>query len=501
MMTRHIAAAIAAIALCTAAYGQSTAKSYLAEMKRSDALKGAAWGVAAIKAGGDTLLDFNSEKRFVPASNVKVITTGIALRQLGAGYRFRTELAYSGRITDGVLQGNLYILGGGDPTTASKYDCAVPVDELFARWKKILEDNGIRSIEGTVIGDGRGWGGRQVCKDWCAEDMGFYYGAEPGALNFYENVQDFTVAPADSVGKSVSVTPFFPDAPWMIFQHSCTTGATGTGDQLTYSASDFAPFGAMRGKYAIDLKSRIEECVNPYPEYTCAYHFHKYLTANGMPISDAFAEISPYGRIRRDMLLYDDGEDAAAREDLYPLGKTESPALSEIVSETLKRSDNFYAEAILKAVGQDMYGHATLDSSLLAERRILSQMGLKPDKRVQLRDGSGLARTNYVSPGFFVEFLKAMYGTAEYTTYLNAFPTPGQGTLAARLAKADPALKKRVHMKSGSMNGVRCYCGYISPADGKRENTVIFSVMVNNSTSSSSSINAVLDRLITLLAQ
>ena len=499
-MKRLFILLVAYCALAVPAGAQSNLRATVRQLQDHAALKGASWGVLAVRLGGDTLAAYNADRRLVPASNVKVITAGTALHALGSDYRFRTDLAYSGRIRDSVLRGNLYIIGGGDPTTASKYDCAVPMEELFAQWKQLLDNAGIRKIEGTVIGDGRGWGGRAPGKDWCAEDMGFYYGAMPGALNFYENAQDFTVAPADTVGHPITVTPFFPDAPWMVFNHAAVTGAQGSGDQLLYDATAAGPFGRMYGTFAVDRKSKIEECINQFPEYTCAYYFHNYLVEHGTPVGDAFAEISPYGRIRRDMLLYDDGESAAARHELTRLGGTQSPPLIQIAAEMLRRSDNFYAEAILKALGQDAYGRATMDSCLMAERRVLGSLGLKTDGVVQLRDGSGLSRTNYVSPAFFVQFLRTMARQGEYRDFRLALPQPGQGTLAPRMAKADPSLKKRVWMKSGSMNGVRCFCGYVTPADGRTENTIVFSVMINNATASSAALNPVIDQLLTAIA-
>lgn len=499
-MKRLTAAILVFSAMCLSAQAQTTLKEYIGTLGSQDPMRGTSFGLLVMNFKGDTLASVNPDKRMIPASNVKVITTGAALRQLGPDFRFKTSLAYSGTIEDGVLDGNLYIIGGGDPTTASKYDCATPMDSLFSRWRGILAEAGITSIRGTVVGDGRESGRGEVCRDWCSEDLGFYYGAVPGLLNFYENAQDFNVTPADSIGRSVTVTPFFPDAPWMIFNHSCTTSSQGDGDKLVYSSSQYAPFGEMSGSYAIDRSPRIEECVNRFPEYTVAYYFHNYLVSNGFEVSDAFGDVNRFGRIGQDMLLYDDGEEAAPRESLTMLGSTDSPRLIEIISETLERSDNFYAEAILKALGREMTGCASFDSSLVAESRVLDKLGMSTAKNVQLRDGSGLARTNYVSPAFFVKFLTRMAHTSSYKTYLRAFPQPGRGTLAARLAKADPSVKTRIRMKSGSMNGVRCYCGYILPSDGTEENTIAFSLMINNATATSSSLNPIIDRIISLAA-
>jgi D-alanyl-D-alanine carboxypeptidase/D-alanyl-D-alanine-endopeptidase (penicillin-binding protein 4) len=99
-----------------------------------------------------------------------------------------------------------------------------------------------------------------------------------------------------------------------------------------------------------------------------------------------------------------------------------------------------------------------------------------------------------------MQFLRTMARQGEYAQYRRTFPQPGQGTLVARMAKADPALKRRVYMKSGSMNGVRCFCGYVTPADGRNENTIVFSLMINNATATSAALNPVIDQLLTAIA-
>ncbi len=492
---------ILALCLPLIAAGQTGIRQIIKDIDQCEAFRGGNWGLFAVNLAGDTLACHNAWQRMVPASNVKVFATGTAMHRLGPDFRFRTTLAYSGAITDGILDGDLYIIGGGDPTTAAGSNWPAAGEALFAEWLKILKDNGITSIKGTIVGDGRAYESGRDCYDWSEEDLGFYYGAVPGALNFYENAQDFRVAAADSAGKPVTVETEYPAAPWMIFNHACKTSPAGNGDQLYYFATDFAPFGQMRGFFAMDRQPKTESCINFFPEYTCAYYFHNYLTANGIQVDNAFAEVSPYGRIRRDMLLYDEGEDAAAQDSLTVLGSTKSPSLAEISSRALHKSDNFYTEAIFKALGRELTGSTAQDSCIKAEKQVLAGLGVKNIKGVQLRDGCGLSRKNYVSPAFFVRFLCAMTGSPAYGRYLKCFPHPGEDTLQAVMRNSEDSTKKRVFIKSGSMDGVRCYCGYILPADGKTENTVVFSVMTNNMTAKSQSIIPQIDKLLTELSR
>ena len=117
---KRLLTVVAALSLAVLAQGQNAAQKYVEQLKTTDELKEAVWGIKAVKAGGGTVAEFNSGTRMMPASNVKVFTTGLALNELGSDYRFKTRLAYTGSIEDGVLKGDLYIVGGGDPTIGAR---------------------------------------------------------------------------------------------------------------------------------------------------------------------------------------------------------------------------------------------------------------------------------------------------------------------------------------------------------------------------------------------
>ncbi len=117
------------------------------------ALQGASIGICAETLDGKRLVDIGSDRLMVPSSNLKLITTGAALHQLGKDYQFKTRLAYSGAIKDSTLTGNVYIIGGADPTLGSVDAIAVKEDDLFGSWAKALLKAGIRHIRGEVIGD------------------------------------------------------------------------------------------------------------------------------------------------------------------------------------------------------------------------------------------------------------------------------------------------------------------------------------------------------------
>ena len=118
-------------------------------------LKGAVVGVMVQDMSGHVVAQREAGRRMVPASNLKLITTGTALHALGPDFRFETGIGYTGEVdADGTLHGDVYIVGGGDPTIGVADTVAVKPDALFWRWKSLLKDAGISRIDGRIIGDG-----------------------------------------------------------------------------------------------------------------------------------------------------------------------------------------------------------------------------------------------------------------------------------------------------------------------------------------------------------
>lgn len=479
-------------------HAKTKAQRYVESISRSEALKSSVFGVLAVTEGGDTLAAWNCDQRMVPASTMKLITTGMAVHRLGADFKYVTRLGYSGSIDEGVLDGDLYIIGGGDPTIVSKDSIAIPRTELFRQWKSFLDKAGIKRIKGRVIGDGRYFDGPMEHDTWSYQDIGTAYGTGLNGLSFYENAQDFRVSAGPSVGSPVNVSVAFPDTPWMKFEYPCRTAPAGTGDQLYLFNTEFAPRAEVRGSFAIDRKPRTEEFSNRFGAYTCAHYFSTYLKTKGVEVTGGPADVRN-GRIRTDLSSSEYGPFASKVDDLNILGQTYSPTLRSIARETNLKSDNFYAETLFRTLGRRLHHSASYDSSYVAVNEVMKSLGVSADD-VRIVDGSGLARHNYVSPSFFVRFLSAMMDSPSFGDYIQTIGRPGDRHYESRLREAPASVKSRVHLKSGSMNGVRCFSGYIEPSAGSKAETIIFSVMTNNSLVPASRIDPAIDRIITLLA-
>ncbi len=474
------------------------AQAVLDSIASHPALASSQVGMLAVTMSGDTLAVLNADRKFVPASNVKLISTGIALRTLGEDFRFTTSLGYSGEIIDGVLFGDLYIIGGGDPTTGSQSSCATPLASLFGRWHTILKDAGIKAIDGRIIGE-PGLFGLPTAENlgWTYDDLGTYYGVGPTGLNFYENAHNFLVKPGQTPRSTPYISQSYPILPWMDIRVSATTGVARSANTLYYINTNLAPVGEFAGSFPLDRKAYTFEGSNRFGAYTCAFYFCTYLENHGLSVSGGYADVDDSGIIRSD-LTKKGSERAPEVRNLVILGSTESPKLSAIITETNHESNNFFAETLLKMSANHL-GYATDErGAAKAMEFALSSMGLETKYRCKLVDGSGLSRKNYVSPSFFVDFLRSMSGSE---VYLRSLPSPGsKGTLEYKFPKESAEFRARIRLKSGSMDGVRCYSGYILSSDGDPSKTVLFSLMTNNADASSWVVNSLLDAIIRAVA-
>ena len=452
-------------------------------------LKGAVVGVMVQDMQGHVVARREAGRRMVPASNMKLITTGTALYALGANYRFETGIGYTGSVdSTGTLHGDVYIVGGGDPTIGVTDTVAVKPDALFWRWKTMLKDAGISRIDGRIIGDGRAYEGHLENQSWSYDDTGTYYGAGTNALSFYENAVDYNVA-AGAEGEPVKVTQKFPDTPWMHFGNLTLTGPKGSGNSLYLYTTDLAPYAEMRGTYAVDRKPKMEHFANKYGALTCAYYFWQNLRNTGWEISGGYADIDRGGYVR--------GKDfvpAYRAGTPTMLGTSKSAALSRIVRQTNVLSDNFYAEAMFRQMGEKASGIAVYDSCRVAVYDVVESLVPGKLEGLRMEDGSGLSRLNTVSPAFLVDFLRAMARSKASEAFLASLPKPGEGTLNTLLPKLTADQKDRFRLKSGSMDGVLCYSGYVLDEEGKPVR--VFSLMVNGAKAKTAVVREALGALI-----
>lgn len=219
-------------------FGQNRVQNYIdRQMKTDSLLVNAVVGILAVDADGREIASWNPDMPLLTASTMKTITTGLGYEVLGPDYRFATRIAYDGRIENGVLYGNLYIVGGADPTLGSRDTIAFPIDSVFSKWAEAVSKTGIRRIAGRIVADDRIFEEENIPSGWSYGNIGYDYGTGTSGLSFCENLSYFEIAAGKEVGDPVRITPLGPVFPEMTYYNEVTTGPKGDGDNTEYYAS------------------------------------------------------------------------------------------------------------------------------------------------------------------------------------------------------------------------------------------------------------------------
>lgn len=449
---------LAALICGLSLFGGTPTQDLLERLNQESPMAGSIMGVYAVRAG-QTIVEYNSNLRLVPASNLKLVTTGTAIHKLGADYRFSTGIAYDGEISGGILDGDIYIIGGADPTLGASYEGTPSLEETFAQWKAMLDKAGIRTVHGDILADVSWLDGRNVHDSWNIDDLCYEYGAVPEGLNIRRNWFDLKVTNGASEGDKIEVESPYP---WYTVNSEAVASPAKSGYDLISWSTDFTPEIRVEGSLGVDRSSTTLEATNRFGARSCAYEFQQYLCQNGIPVS---------GEARAQDFKY----------DVTMLGHTYSVPMKQIIADCNGVSDNFYAETLLRTLGREMTGSACYDSSNVARKRVLEEMGVEKIADCKLRDGSGLARSNNITPAFLVSFLQAMEKSPAFNEYYASLPIAGKtGTMKNRMRNAPQGIRYRVHAKTGSVGGVRSASGYIDAPDGDPGKRIVFSIILNN---------------------
>lgn len=463
------------------AFGQNRVQQYVdGTLKLDGNFQNAVVALLAVDESDNVIASWNETAPLVSASTMKLVTAGAALKVLGPEFRFKTSVAYTGEISDtGVLDGDLYIVGGGDPTLGSSNEIAFPIDSVFDIWASAIENAGIRVINGKVVGDDRFFEGDEAPDEWAWGDTGYYYGSSPGGLSFAENLSSFEMMPGKAVGDPVTINPVPPVTPGMVYDNKVVTGVKGSGDKTTYYATELSLAGRFGGTLALGRKTDTLEVSNKFAALTCASAFASYLSERGV--------------------LCEGVSDLATASQMNCLCETFSPTLEVIVKSMNTFSNNFYAEAIFRTLAKALSEEDRSDYASAARNVSSYVSSLMPSNAgYHQYDGSGLAPKNYISPKFMCSFLGMMASSAEFDQFFASLPSPGgEGTLKSLLANESASVRSAVHAKSGSATGVRCYAGYVSTKRG----LLRFAIMANNFSCSSGVIISGMEKFMSELVK
>lgn len=420
---------------------------------------------------GKLIAGHRPEKTMIPASSLKVMITGIALKKLGAAYRFKTELGYDGKITkDGVLQGNLIIRGYGDPTLGSHhFKEAEPYDQVIRQWIAAIRKAGIKKIEGTIIGDASYFGTQTDGRTWLWEDLGNYYGAGAWGLNFHENLYLLDLKRSSRTGAAPVIGKIEPDVPNLYLVNELKQAAEGSGDNAYIFGASYGHTRFVRGTIPIGRTTFTIKGAVPDPPFFAAYQLMKNLEKAGIATQQSAS--SAYQ-------LKEEGVKIGTPKVIH---KYRSPELKRIVKETNLKSINLYCEALLRLLGKLEKGEGSPEAGLEVVYEFMEENKLAVDG-LFLEDASGLSSRNAVSAFHLADFLVYMKKKSGiYNDFKQSLPVGGKSGALKYLFRGTKG-ENKVFAKSGGMTRVRSYSGYVQNQQGK---WLAFSIIANNFTGKS----------------
>jgi D-alanyl-D-alanine carboxypeptidase/D-alanyl-D-alanine-endopeptidase (penicillin-binding protein 4) len=417
---------------------------------------------------GETVADHDASKSFSQASVMKLVTTAAAIEMLGPGHTFTTTVGYSGVLKKGTLNGDIIIIGGGDPALGSER-FAGQYNGFMEKWVEEIRKAGIRKITGRIITDDSYYDYQPVPPNWNWEDLGNYYGAGVYGLSIFDNTLKIHFSTGDT-GTVPVITSFDPVNPGTSYvNHLKAYGSTDQG--YVYSAP-YNIYGWISGTIPANRSDFVLKASLTDPPLLASSLLTEKLKAAGIKVA---------------------GEPSTSR--LIPemrgisfttITSTTSPELSAIIEVLTHESVNLYAEHLLKELGKVFGGEGSTRSGTAVVEKFLDTLGVEPSGMF-IEDGSGLSPQDAVNSKGLASLLFQMKKKGKYfTDYYNSLPEAGKNGTLKNVFK-DPVFEGAMRAKSGTILRVKSYAGYITAKSG---NELIFSIIINNYTGPSSSLVA-----------
>lgn len=414
---------------------------------------------------GNVLYDHDSKALMNPGSNMKLLTSAAALSILDTNYQFKTAVFVNAPPTDGILDGNIYMKGYGDPDLKTS-----DIDSLANAVRRM----GITSIEGDIIVDDSFFDDNYWGAGWMWDDESDPDAPYINALSVNKNCIRITL-----LTDSTTIYPYLEpmtDFVTVINRAKLTTDSIRTplkikrlylnNPNTIVTEGELSRFSQFTKKFSLRN-----------PEFYTGTLFKESLRHAGIHV---------YGNVVN---------------GVTPSGLAEIAqhyqSIEKMITNMNKVSDNLSAENALKILGITMNGiSGSAKSGIVVVKRFLSNLGIDTSK-LSIVDGSGVSRYNLLSADQLVQFLTAMYKQPRiFPIFYNSLPLAGvDGTLARRMTTYPAACNLRA--KTGNLNGVSCLSGYVLTRDGEM---LVFSMMMQNFITPSANYHQVQDRIGTLLA-
>jgi D-alanyl-D-alanine carboxypeptidase/D-alanyl-D-alanine-endopeptidase (penicillin-binding protein 4) len=444
------------------------------------------WGILVSDApSGEVLYARNPDAYFMPASDAKLFSTALALATLGPDYRERTTVASNGALdANGVLNGDLVLVGRGDPSLSNrkfpygkKEEREGPADKVLAELADAVAARGVKEIAGDVVADDSMFQHELFPSGWLADDMLWSYGAAVSAIAVNDNTFTLDLRPGTSEGDPARYeAPLAAD--FYHVENMIRTGPRGIEEKIAAARDPGSRVIHLSGIVPMDAPPRRLTFAIEAPAEFAASVLARLLVARGVRV---------------------DGQ-ARARHAGSPPGETISlptslaehisVPLSDEVRLTNKNSENLHAELLLLLAAHEKAGAADYEDAMKFASDFFRRAGIA-DGDVVLSDGSGLSRKDLVTPRAVVQLLRYASTQPWGELYRSTLPVAGEdGTLSDRM-KNTPA-EGRIFAKTGTIGHGNTLSGYATTARGEH---LLFSILGNNNNLHAQDANKVIDAI------
>ncbi|MEM9291411.1 MAG: D-alanyl-D-alanine carboxypeptidase/D-alanyl-D-alanine-endopeptidase [Acidobacteriota bacterium] len=453
-------AAVSSVAVSSAAVSSATSPAFRAEVNRQVAAARRVapdLGVHIVDLSTTrTVYGFQADVPRILASNTKLLSSGAALELLGPAHSFETRIAVRGQVVEGRLDGDLAVVGGGDPNLSGRFHYG-DIYAVFRRWGEELRGQGIDRIGGDLYLINGQFQGDQIHPDWPRDQLTRWYEAPVDALSFNDNCVLVRVKPGRRPGDPVRVEV---EPPLPIFEVESTGRTRGRGRGVIQIDRKW-------GTNTLTVAGTLKVGASPVEKWVAVDDPVQYF---GAALKAALGEVG----VRLEGKVFRAPQLPSASWRLVTVHRSDLLTTLEVVN---KKSQNFYAESVLKHLGFHHCGEGTWAGGLKAVEEVLTRAGIEPGT-YQLADGSGMSRGNRLSPYQMTAFLLYMDRHAYREAFLETLPESGEADTSWRRRLAQSPYRGSVWSKTGTLNGVSTLSGYVR---GKSGRVYAFSLLMNGS--------------------
>ena len=414
----------------------------VATIMDDEQMKHAIMGISILKSNNaEVIFEMNPQIGLAPASCQKLITSATAMDLLGPQFRYQTILSYNGTIKEGILKGDIQLIGSGDPTLGSWRYSTTKEENLLQQWVESIKQKGITKIEGELTGFNGKWDSQTLPGGWIWDDIGNYYGAGSSALNWRENQYDLFLQSGTRVGDKVSIVETKPRLYGINLTSQLISANKGSGDKAYIYLPPTAQNGFIRGTIPVDETAFTISGSFPDPSFQLLATLNAQLVLENLK-PDRFSVVTD-----KEMPI------------IQPISVIISPPLDSINYWFMKKSINLYGEALLKTMAYAKTGTGSTEKGVELVNKFWKERGIELSA-LHIIDGSGLSPQNRVTADALVKVLEYARGRSWFNYFYEALPVYNQ-----------------MKLKSGTISGVKSFAGYHTSKNGTNYTVAI---IINN---------------------